>query len=319
MSVIEKVFSVHMLLIPCDDLLDLNPPHFSPGTYKGSVLTSRPDCPAFPILQRLLSAPSLPLVDKPDVSFLCGSLASGWPPTHPVTGLGLDSGLICHVSRGGFWGMVWSNLKLTSKLDEQISDWWQHVGGENAWYYFYDHIELMTLSDLTIWSLNGVCIYRVFKPPLLPNRFIYFSYFDRWPHCSWSDSWCTGQKGQSVCGKHPDPVLGLSCTCSDSSIVWPEKPPYAPQLGKGVEFRKDRDFCLAGLPPIKGNLLTLLLSSASDRRWLSSRTARVPEVPSISAESCSDHRRRQDGGTRQCTLYRNHSELLHCGKSVGGL
>lgn len=53
------------------------------------------------------------------------------------------------------------------------------------------------------------------------------------------------------------------------------------------------------LPPIKGNLVTLLLSSVSDRRWLFSRAVRGPEVPSISAESCSIRGRREDGGTRQ--------------------
>lgn len=50
----------------------------------------------------------------------------------------------------------------------------------------------------------------------------------------------------------------------ESYLTW--KIPMSSSLRKGVDFRRDRDFSLVRLTPIKGNLLTLLLSSVSDRQ-----------------------------------------------------
>lgn len=83
--VIRKYESVPTPLIPSDGLLNHNPPHSSPWAHADPALTSSPGCSAFLSLEGLPSAPSLPLEDNPDVSFLCASSASHWPPTHPVT------------------------------------------------------------------------------------------------------------------------------------------------------------------------------------------------------------------------------------------
>lgn len=74
--VLRKYESVPTPPIPSDGLLNHNPPHSSPRARADPALTSSPGCSAFVSLEGLPSAPSLPLEDNPDVSFLCGSSAS---------------------------------------------------------------------------------------------------------------------------------------------------------------------------------------------------------------------------------------------------
>lgn len=61
--------------------------------------------------------------DEPDVAFLC---VAPWPTADPHSpcnsALGLDSGLVCHVSRGGFRGdgVIQLKVKLQTAPGSQL-------------------------------------------------------------------------------------------------------------------------------------------------------------------------------------------------------
>lgn len=99
-------------LIPSDGLLNHNPPHSSPRAHTDPALTSSPGCPAFfkpggPAVCTFTSSRG-----QSGCFFPARLLGQPLTPHSPCnSALGLDSGLVCHVSRGGFGGMVRSNSK----------------------------------------------------------------------------------------------------------------------------------------------------------------------------------------------------------------